>query len=223
MSSNSTHQTHEQIKHPSKQVYEYFSIVSPTSTTFDTNVGPSTSNGHYGTFQQPHDGFSIPSSPTPTQPLLPANRPLPSVPAPSRSILPFTSLVVPFTALLGFFSWVATRTTAGAGSRSDVEHHAARTDTNGTTTPDQYRNNINTRMNVQRKFTVGRKYYPLIAGESEVNIPLAILRRLSEWVALLETRGATGGATIGGMMGCLANFEDALSGLERILTTPLPL
>ncbi|KAF8607338.1 UPF0187-domain-containing protein [Ceratobasidium sp. AG-I] len=200
------------------RVSEYFSTTSPTSATFNTGAGPSTSNGHYGTFQPPHNGFATPPSPTPTQPLLPGNRPLPSVPAPSRTLLPFASLVVPFTALLGFFSWIATRTTAGADSRSDVEHHAAHVDND----TESLRNNIKIRTNVQRKFTVGRKYYPLVAGESEVNLPLAILRRLSEWVALLETRGVTGGSTIGGMMGCLAGFEDTLSGLERILTTPLP-
>ena len=199
------------------RVSEYFSTTSPTSTTFNTEARTSTSNGHYGTFQPPHDGFATPPSPTPSQPLLPANRPLPSVPTPSRSLVPFTSLLVPFTTLLGFFSWVATRTTAGAGSRSDVEHHAAHANN------DIERRRSNIRTNIQRKFTAGRKHYPLIAGESQVNLPLAILRRLSEWIALLEARGATGGSTIGGMMGCLANFEDGLSGLERILTTPLPL
>ncbi|CEL54933.1 UPF0187 protein [Rhizoctonia solani AG-1 IB] len=46
--------------------------------------------------------------------------------------------------------------------------------------------------------------------------------QLSEWVALLESRGSAGGSTIGGILGCIAAFEDQLTGLEKILTTPLP-
>jgi hypothetical protein len=162
------------------------------------------------------------------------------VPAPSRSFLPFKTLIFPITAFLGLFSWVATRTTASDdGGHPDVEHNAGNDAQHGRK---HGRLSNGLPRNVQRKFTVGRKYYPLVAGESELNLPLAILRRLSEWIALLETRGSTGGvfgtfgfrennvtdgldagATIGGMMGCLASFEDQLSGLERILTTPLPL
>jgi hypothetical protein len=162
------------------------------------------------------------------------------VPAPSRSLFPFKSLIFPITAFLGLFSWVATRTTASADvGHPDVEHDAG-DDANHGRKNGKLSHGLP--RNVQRKFTVGRKYYPLVAGESELNLPLAILRRLSEWIALLETRGSTGGvfsefafrdkciadgldagATIGGMMGCLSSFEDQLSGLERILTTPLPL
>lgn len=39
----------------------------------------------------------------------------------------------------------------------------------------------------------------------------------------MEARATVPGNTLGGMFGCLNNFEDSLSGLERILTTPLPL
>ncbi|KAG9076109.1 hypothetical protein FS749_012150, partial [Ceratobasidium sp. UAMH 11750] len=178
----------------------------------------SNAHRHYGTFHppsldtDPHGLTSFPPpSPTPSEPLLPGDRPLPTVPAPSRSLLPFTSLVVPFTALLGLFSWVAVGTT-GERAQLGPEQHPQ---------PDP-EHGIPRVRNVQRKFTVGRKYYPLVAGESELNLPLAILRRLSEWIAVLETRGSTGGAAIGGMMGCLSSFEDQLSGLEKILTTPLP-
>ncbi|KII87025.1 hypothetical protein PLICRDRAFT_242552 [Plicaturopsis crispa FD-325 SS-3] len=65
------------------------------------------------------------------------------------------------------------------------------------------------------------KHRPTIAGGGE-NMPLEILRSLSEWLSVLEDRG-TAGAALGGMFGCIQNLEDNLSTLERILTTPLPL
>ncbi|KAG9014415.1 hypothetical protein FRB90_005333 [Tulasnella sp. 427] len=65
----------------------------------------------------------------------------------------------------------------------------------------------------------GRKR-PKIAGRGQ-NLPLEIVRTLSEWVAALDARG-TAGSQLGGMMGCLQAFENTLTDLERILTTPLP-
>ncbi|CAE6437190.1 unnamed protein product, partial [Rhizoctonia solani] len=171
----------------------------------------------YGTFQDSSQldsnaaNASIPRSPTSTDTLLPANQPSPNFPAPSYYLTPFTSILIPFTALLGLFSWVAVKTTANP--HQDVEQ--------GTNEPDHH--GRNPLLNIQRKFTAGQKYYPLVTGESKLNLPLAILRRLSAWVALLENRGSTGGGTIGGMLGCIAAFEDQLTGLEKILTTPLPL
>lgn len=205
------------------------STTSPTCATF-SGAAPQTSTS-YGTFQQPldinpGDLTSFPTPPTLTQPLLPASQPPPNVPIPSRSLIPFTSILVPITALLSLFSWVATRTTAN--SRGDLEHGTANRGeaSNGaSSTVHQSRSQLETQnmqFNVQRKFTAGRKYYPLVAGENGLNLPLAILRRLSEWVAVLETRGTTGGAAIGGMLGCISSFEDQLTGLEKILTTPLP-
>ncbi|EUC61344.1 bestrophin protein [Rhizoctonia solani AG-3 Rhs1AP] len=170
----------------------------------------------YGTFQnagtpgQNMNDVLIPPSPTSIEPLLPASQSSPIFPTPSHSLTPFTSILIPFTALLGLFSWVAVKTTANPNQ--DVEHG-----TNGSN-----RHGRSPRLNVQRKFTVGQRRYPLVTGESEPNLPLAILRRLSEWVAVLENRGSAGGATIGGMLGCIAAFEDQLTSLEKILTTPLP-
>ncbi|KDQ51415.1 hypothetical protein JAAARDRAFT_140206 [Jaapia argillacea MUCL 33604] len=66
-----------------------------------------------------------------------------------------------------------------------------------------------------------RKHRPLIAGGGE-NLPLQILWRLSEWLAILEDRGTVPGTSLGSMIGCLANMEDSLCGLEKILMTPLP-
>ncbi|PVF97039.1 UPF0187-domain-containing protein [Serendipita vermifera] len=55
------------------------------------------------------------------------------------------------------------------------------------------------------------------------NIPLEILRCLSEWLGALEERGNVPGTTLGGMIGLIGGLEDSLTMLERILTTPLPL
>lgn len=55
------------------------------------------------------------------------------------------------------------------------------------------------------------------------NIPLEILRTLSEWVAILEERGTVPGTTVGLMIPLIGALEDSLTALERILTTPLPL
>lgn len=62
----------------------------------------------------------------------------------------------------------------------------------------------------------------IIAGGGG-NIPLEILRSLSEWCGALEERGTVPGTTLGGMMGLIQGLEDSLCLLERILTTPLPL
>ncbi|KIO26828.1 hypothetical protein M407DRAFT_234083 [Tulasnella calospora MUT 4182] len=69
-------------------------------------------------------------------------------------------------------------------------------------------------------FRHGRRR-PKIAGKGQ-NFPLEIIRTLSEWIATLDARG-TGGSQMGGMMGCLQSFENSLTDLERILTTPLPI
>ncbi|RDX43028.1 UPF0187-domain-containing protein [Lentinus brumalis] len=65
------------------------------------------------------------------------------------------------------------------------------------------------------------KHRPRIAGGGE-NLPLEIVRSLSIWLSVLDERGVVPGAALGGMLGCLQAFEDSLSTLERILTTPLP-
>jgi len=65
------------------------------------------------------------------------------------------------------------------------------------------------------------KSRPRIAGGG-ANLPLLVIAALSEWIALLDTRG-TGGSFLGSMMGCLQGFESDLADLERILTTPLPI
>ncbi|KIY65215.1 UPF0187-domain-containing protein [Cylindrobasidium torrendii FP15055 ss-10] len=66
------------------------------------------------------------------------------------------------------------------------------------------------------------KTHPVLASTAEENLPLEILRVLSEWMSVLEARGSVPGTSLGGMLGTLAGLEDSLSALERILTTPLP-
>lgn len=65
-----------------------------------------------------------------------------------------------------------------------------------------------------------RKHKPRIAGGGQ-NLPLEVIRALSEWLATIDARG-TGGSQLGAMVGCLQSFESSLTDLERLLTTPLP-
>ncbi|KAL1676573.1 Bestrophin, RFP-TM, chloride channel-domain-containing protein [Schizophyllum commune] len=67
----------------------------------------------------------------------------------------------------------------------------------------------------------GMKRRPRVAGGGE-NLPLEIVRCLSEWYTVLEERGSVPGTSMGNMIATLTNFEDNLSTLEKILTTPLP-
>lgn len=67
----------------------------------------------------------------------------------------------------------------------------------------------------------GRKHQRNTDSRGE-NLPLEILRCLSEWFSVLEDRNTVPGTSLGGVIGCVAAMEETLTGLERILTTPLP-
>jgi len=67
----------------------------------------------------------------------------------------------------------------------------------------------------------GCKVYKRIANGNE-NLPVEILRMLSDWFAALEERGTVPGTSLGGMIGTIAALEDCLSAAEKTLTTPLP-
>jgi predicted membrane chloride channel (bestrophin family) len=54
------------------------------------------------------------------------------------------------------------------------------------------------------------------------NLPLEILRCMSEWCSVLEERNTVPGTSLGSMIGTIAALEATLSSLEQILTTPLP-
>jgi ion channel-forming bestrophin family protein len=59
------------------------------------------------------------------------------------------------------------------------------------------------------------------AKDGVENVPLEITLYLSRYIASLQQRGLDG-LTGGQMMGALSQLVDALTGLERILSTPVP-
>ncbi|KAK7047362.1 hypothetical protein VNI00_006593 [Paramarasmius palmivorus] len=63
------------------------------------------------------------------------------------------------------------------------------------------------------------KLRPVLPGG---NLPLEILRCLSEWLSVLEERGTVPGTSMGAIMGCVATFEDSLGVVEKIVAVPLP-
>lgn len=66
----------------------------------------------------------------------------------------------------------------------------------------------------------------LATDETEIvisdSVPMDVLKVLSEWLSVLEARGTVPGGSVGSMAGCISSFEESLSSLEKILTTPLP-
>ncbi|KAF8342989.1 Bestrophin, RFP-TM, chloride channel-domain-containing protein [Cantharellus anzutake] len=54
------------------------------------------------------------------------------------------------------------------------------------------------------------------------NIPLEIAIYLSSYIATLQQRKTADVPTVNGLLGSLAILTDALTGLERVLTTPIP-
>ncbi|KAJ8081808.1 hypothetical protein PM082_007654 [Marasmius tenuissimus] len=65
-----------------------------------------------------------------------------------------------------------------------------------------------------------RPKLPGIGGGA--NLPLEIVRCLSEWLSVLEDRGTVLGGTMGSLIGGVAAFEDSLGAMEKILAVPLP-
>ncbi|EEB99500.1 hypothetical protein MPER_00811, partial [Moniliophthora perniciosa FA553] len=60
------------------------------------------------------------------------------------------------------------------------------------------------------------KQRPVLPGTGGgANLPLEILRCLSEWMSVLEERGTVPGTSMGSLMGCVATFEDSLGTLEK--------
>src|SRR5258706_683721 len=54
------------------------------------------------------------------------------------------------------------------------------------------------------------------------SLPLELIGLMSSYLATIEDRGAVPGMSLGPMIGSLQGLEDALTNLEKILTTPLP-
>ncbi|KAJ7803154.1 Bestrophin, RFP-TM, chloride channel-domain-containing protein, partial [Mycena olivaceomarginata] len=61
-----------------------------------------------------------------------------------------------------------------------------------------------------------------VGGEGSHNLPLEISLYLSSYIAALQKRKQTDVPTINSLIAALNNLVDALTGLERILTTPIP-
>lgn len=79
---------------------------------------------------------------------------------------------------------------------------------------------------VQRRWVtgipvVGRKTRRRIVRGDE-NLPVQILRLLSDWFAMLEERMTVPGTSLGAMIEAISALEDAVFVAERTLTTPLP-
>ncbi|KAF9445947.1 UPF0187-domain-containing protein [Macrolepiota fuliginosa MF-IS2] len=168
----------------------------------------------YGTFNpsnlRPHHhahGSSSPSSSSSNDhvPLLASNQPprdrslLSKV---SRDLIPFAGVL---SGIRGFF-------------KTDRPHPSLEGDQNAN---DPFHPNSGRSWRGPIYSGLHTKHRPYVAGGGE-NLPVEILRHLSNWLGALEDRGTVPGTSLGQMVGALAAFEDNLTTLERILTTPLP-
>ncbi|GAA6007685.1 uncharacterized protein JCM10292_002854 [Rhodotorula paludigena] len=66
------------------------------------------------------------------------------------------------------------------------------------------------------------KKQPLLTRETYDNVPLEIVLLLSGWVAALQRRKTIDVPTINSLLAALQSLTDALTGLERVLLTPIP-
>ncbi|KAH8110414.1 Bestrophin, RFP-TM, chloride channel-domain-containing protein [Phellopilus nigrolimitatus] len=190
------HKTHAQIQSQS-QTKTTVSSVHPT-LLHDPEIP---AINEYGTFRDNSDCASShsDSDSAPINPLL-----LPSSTSRRKRSRVLTELV-PFSS---FFSAIGALFRFKSKLKYDLPHVLA-DDSTGS-------------RSAQRASRHGTKYRPDVVGGG-VNLPLEILRCLSEWVNVLDERGVVPGNALGGLYSSLASFEDSLSALERILTTPLPL
>jgi len=58
----------------------------------------------------------------------------------------------------------------------------------------------------------GKKYRPRLAVEGR-NLPLEILRCMSEWFSVLDNRGTVPGSSYNTMLGLISSLEDNLTGM----------
>ena len=54
------------------------------------------------------------------------------------------------------------------------------------------------------------------------NVPLEVVMFMSSWIAAIQRRKTVDAPTITSLLAALSQLSEALSGLERILTTPIP-
>ncbi|KAJ3891729.1 Bestrophin, RFP-TM, chloride channel-domain-containing protein [Lentinula edodes] len=69
---------------------------------------------------------------------------------------------------------------------------------------------------------IGKEKHTVSAATRGENLPLEILRCMSEWCSVLEERNTVPGTSLGSIIGTVSSLEATLSALEQILTTPLP-
>jgi len=67
--------------------------------------------------------------------------------------------------------------------------------------------------------TMKKKYKKVYSGS---NIPLECVLHISNWIGALQRRKTIDATIAGKLLDANASLADALSGLERVLTTPLP-
>ncbi|KAJ3714975.1 Bestrophin, RFP-TM, chloride channel-domain-containing protein [Lentinula raphanica] len=75
---------------------------------------------------------------------------------------------------------------------------------------------------VSRAFVGSRSNHRLKVASEGNNLPLEVLHCLSEWCSVLEDRGTVPGSSLGSIMACISAFENHLTVMEKILTTPIP-
>ncbi|KAE9404912.1 UPF0187-domain-containing protein [Gymnopus androsaceus JB14] len=69
---------------------------------------------------------------------------------------------------------------------------------------------------------VGNEKHTVSTADRGENLPLEIVRCMSEWCSVLEERNTVPGTSLGSMIGTVTSLEASLASLEQILTTPLP-
>ncbi|EDR01137.1 uncharacterized protein LACBIDRAFT_312458 [Laccaria bicolor S238N-H82] len=175
--------------------------------TFDPNKLTSSSPpqpSHLPPLRRSASHSSHLSSQSQHQPLLPSTQP------PADTVMDkISSDLIPLPGLAALFQWFHPQHTLELLPSPDAE-----VDPGATSQPQR-------RWQGPVQSSLYNKHRPRVAGSGE-NLPLEILRCLSEWLSVLEDRGTVPGSSMGPMINAVAAMEDSLSGLERILTTPLP-
>ncbi|PPQ71454.1 hypothetical protein CVT24_011966 [Panaeolus cyanescens] len=170
--------------------------------TFDPaklSASEATLRGHHALRRTPS---SLSSTSTARQPLLPSQ-----APTSSNVMNKVDKNLIPFAGMASRIKSWFTRNNAQARNTENERAQAQRYQGR------KWRGPIHTGAHLKNR--------QLYQGDGE-NLPLEILRCLSEWFSVLEDRGTVPGTSLGGMIGTITAFEESLTSLERILTTPLP-
>ncbi|KAF9055709.1 Bestrophin, RFP-TM, chloride channel-domain-containing protein [Panaeolus papilionaceus] len=173
--------------------------------TFDASklsASEANTRGHHALRRSPS---SLSSTSTVSQPLLPSQTPASTnvMTKVSRDLIPFAG------AISTLKNWFKRKNSGGQVQISESSEQTSGALSHGR----KWRGPIHSGAHV--------KHHPVYHGDGE-NLPLEILRCLSEWFSVLEDRGTVPGTSLGAMIGTITAFEESLTSLERILTTPLP-